>query len=127
MANHKPNTKGLKKFKPGADSRRNMKGRPVKFYTTMKQEGYSASQVTDCIAAMLGYTRKQLQQVAKNADATILERGIAKLLIEFAKTGRPWDLDTIFQRAWGAPKQTLESTTTIKVSINKSKPDGHKH
>jgi len=104
-------------FKKGKDPRRNLSGRPVKFFTTMKQAGYKPVEVTDCIQAMLGYTVEQLQEIMnEKEDATVLEKGVAKLLFNFVITGDTTDLDTLFHRAWGAPKHQVEHSGEVKTN-----------
>ncbi len=41
------NNENLKQFEKGVDSRRNMEGRPRKFITQLKAQGYRQSEIND--------------------------------------------------------------------------------
>lgn len=95
-------------FKWPAGKSGNPNGRPKKFFTLMNEYGYKNSEITDCIRNMLGYTDTMLKDIFSNNEATVLERGVANFLHKFITTGRINELDTLFNRAFGAPKQTMD-------------------
>jgi hypothetical protein len=75
MANRNPNTKGLKPFKKGADSRRNIKGAPKKTYSDhiadIKLKGYQVptkAEYFDMIGLLLSMTEDDLKEFATGKE-----------------------------------------------------------
>ena len=57
------NEENLKPFKKGEDERRWMEGRPKKFTTLMKEEGYKLSEVNDSIQAIMAMDEQEIKKV----------------------------------------------------------------
>jgi hypothetical protein len=115
MANN-PNVKdNLKPFKKGEDERRWMEGRPKKFTTLMKEEGYKLSEVNDSIQAIMAMDEQEIKKVLKNEDATMLEKTVAKAIIKSYEKGSLYSMDTLLSRVYGKPKETVDATVEAKV------------
>lgn len=95
-------------FKKGADSRRNTEGRPRKYLSTLADQGYKNSEIVDTMKVVLSMTASELEKVKDNPTATVLERIVAKAILDAKKHGLLGSLETIITRAVGAPKQTTE-------------------
>ncbi len=75
------NISGLKPFKAGEDSRRNLEGRPRKYVSLLKEQGYKLNEINDSIQALMSMTPKELEAVTKNPEATVLEMTVAPALM----------------------------------------------
>lgn len=109
------NEQNLKPFKKGYDERREGNGRPKKFTTLMKEEGYKLSEVNDSIQAIMAMDEKQIKSVLKNEDATMLEKTVAKAIIKSYEKGSLYSMDTLLSRVFGKPKETVDATVEAKV------------
>ena len=109
------NEHNLKPFKKGEDERRHMEGRPKKFTTLMKENGYSLSEVNDSIQAIMAMDEKNIKEVLKNEDATMLEKTVAKAIIKSYEKGSLYSMDTLLSRVFGKPKESVEATVEAKV------------
>jgi len=72
-------------WKPGQSG--NPKGRPKKILTKYKDAGYSKTQVRDTFSAISGLTEKEVGQVLKDPESTILEKTIAQTYTNAKKKG----------------------------------------
>lgn len=109
------NEQNLKPFKKGYDERREGNGRPKKFTTLMKEEGYKLSEVNDSIQAIMAMDEKQIKAVLKNEEATMLEKTVAKAIIKSYEKGSLYSMDTLLSRVFGKPKETVDATVEAKV------------
>lgn len=109
------NEQNLKPFKKGEDERRHMEGRPKKFTTLLKEHGYSLSEVNDSIQAIMSMDEKQIKEVLKNEEATMLEKTVARAIIKSYEKGSLYSIDTLLNRVYGKPKETLDATVEAKV------------
>lgn len=109
------NEQNLKPFKKGEDERRHMEGRPKKFTTLLKEHGYSLSEVNDSIQAIMSMDEKQIKEVLKNEDATMLEKTVARAIIKSYEKGSLYSIDTLLNRVYGKPKETINQTVEAKV------------
>jgi hypothetical protein len=57
------NISGLKPFKAGEDSRRNLEGRPRKYVSLLKEQGYKLNEINDSIQALMSMTPKELEAI----------------------------------------------------------------
>jgi hypothetical protein len=106
-----PNPENLKPFQKGDDPRRNLDGAPRKFITELKEHGYKAAEVNDCILVMLSMTIEELADVYKNPKATILEKTVANALKRSLEKGSLYSIETLLSRAVGKPKESVDHTT----------------
>ena len=93
----------------------NPNGRPKKFTTLMKEEGYKLSEVNDSIQAIMAMDEKEIKQVLKNENATMLEKTVAKAIIKSYEKGSLYSMDTLLSRVYGKPKETVDATVEAKV------------
>ena len=109
------NEENLKPFKKGEDERRWMQGRPKKFTTLMKEEGYKLSEVNDSIQAIMSMDEKTIKELIKNPDATMLEKTVARAIVKSYEKGSLYSMDTLLSRVYGKPKETVDQTIEAKV------------
>lgn len=95
----------------------NPNGRPKKFVTLLKEQGYKRSEINDTIQAMLSMTIEELADVYKNKDATILEKTVANALKKSLEKGTLYSLETLLSRVFGQPKQEVEQTVINEPRI----------
>lgn len=114
--NHNPKTDHLQKWQPGQPSP-NPKGRKPKFITTFKKAGYSQSEVNDVILEMLSMEPAELSQVTEHEGATVLEITIAQALLNGAKKGSLYAIESLLNRAVGLPKVTQDITLESREVI----------
>jgi hypothetical protein len=103
----------------------NPNGRPKKMLSLLKDIGYTKSQVEDTILTMLTMTRKELEQIDKNEEFTILERIIAGTLVKSHDKNSLFNLELLLTRSQGKPKETINQTITneewcITLNLNNS-------
>ena len=93
----------------------NPNGRPKKFTTLMKEQGYKLSEVNDSIQAIMSMDEKEIREVTKNENATMLEKTVAKAIIKSYEKGSLYSMDTLLSRVYGKPKETVDATVEGKV------------
>lgn len=102
-------------FKKGEDSRRNLEGRPKKFISSLKSQGYKLSEINDCIRTMLSLTAEQLKDAMQNRSATVMEILIGSSIKKAIAKGDLSVFETLVSRTYGKPKETIEITTAPEV------------
>jgi hypothetical protein len=80
----------------------------------LKDIGYTKTQVEDTILTMLTMKRKELEQIDKNEEFTILERIIAGTLVKSHDKNSLFNLELLLTRSQGKPKETIDQTITSK-------------
>ena len=101
----------------------NPNGRPRKYVSALKEHGYKASEINDCILVMISMSLDELKDVWQNPKATILEKTIANALRKSLEKGSLYSIETLLSRAVGKPKESIDHTTNgepmrdIKVTI----------
>ena len=93
----------------------NPNGRPNKFTTELAEHGYKLSEVNDTIQVIMSMDEKEIRQVTKNEDATMLEKTVAKAIIKSYEKGSLYSMDTLLSRVYGKPKETVDATVEAKV------------
>lgn len=106
----------LKPFKKG-DVRINRKGRPKKYVSLLKSEGYKVSEINDTIQILLQMNEEELEEVLDNDNANILEKTISKALLRSLKSGSLFNLETLFTRVYGSPKQEIKHEVEIQPPL----------
>ena len=114
MPNNPKAVENLQPFKPN-DERINRAGRPKKFTTELAENGYKLSEVNDSIQVIMSMDEKQIREVLKNEDATMLEKTVARAIIKSYEKGSLYSMDTLLSRVFGKPKETVDATVEAKV------------
>jgi poly-beta-hydroxyalkanoate depolymerase len=94
---------------------RNPNGRPRKFVSALKEQGYKMSEVNDAIQVLMSMTLEELADTFKNPNATILEKTVANALKKSLEKGSLYSLDTLMSRVYGKPKETVSQEVTINT------------
>jgi hypothetical protein len=98
----------------------NPSGRPRKYVTALKEQGYKLSEINDTIQVMMAMDIEELKEVWDNPKTTILEKTIAGAMRKSIKNGSLYSLDTLLTRVYGKPKEqanidiTSDNTITVK-------------
>jgi len=96
---------------------RNPNGRPRKYVSLLKEQGYKISEVNDAIQALLSMDIEELTKVLENPKATILELTIAKAMIQSLKKGSLYSMETLLTRVYGKPKETQQVQSDSKIEV----------
>lgn len=88
----------------------NPNGRPRKFVTLLKEQGYKKSEINDTIQAMLSMDMTELKGVYDDPRATILEKTVANALRKSLEKGTLYSIETLLTRVFGQPKQEVTQT-----------------
>jgi C4-dicarboxylate transporter len=91
----------------------NRKGRPRKWISEMKDQGYSLSEVTDAIQVLISLDADKLQEVKTNPKSTVLEVTIASAILKSISKGDLDSIETLLTRVFGKPKEKVEQDIKI--------------
>lgn len=105
----------INQFKPGESG--NPNGRPRKFVSLLKEQGYKLSEINDTLMALLSMDINELKEVFENPKATVLEKAVAGAIRKSIEKGSLYNIETIITRAMGKPKEQTEHSggQTFKV------------
>jgi hypothetical protein len=112
-----PNPDNIKQheFKPGESG--NPNGRPRKYVSDLKAQGYKLSEVNDAIQALMSMDLEELKEVAQNPKATVLEVTIAMAIKKSIDRGSLYSIETLLTRVYGKPKELTEASGTQKIIV----------
>lgn len=96
---------------------RNPNGRPKKYVTLLKEQGYKLSEVNDTIQTIMAMDIAELKAVWDNPKATILEKTIANALMTSLKKGSLYSIDTLLSRVYGKPKETSQVQQDSRIEV----------
>jgi hypothetical protein len=116
MANRLDNLKkgnGFDKY----PERINRNGRPMKLASKLNGFGYSNCQVLDTIRNIIALTESEVNGIAENEEYTILERMIAKALLNDISKNSLYNLELLISRAFGKPKETASIQNNEKIEV----------
>ena len=78
----------------------NPNGRPRKYVSLLKEQGYKLAEINDSIQVLMSMNEKELEGVAKNPEATVLEKTVAKAIIKSMNNGSLYSMDTLLSRVY---------------------------
>jgi len=117
----------LVKFKKGQSG--NPAGRSKKVETVLKNYFFdehnlklSKTQTQDIIRVILGKTRSQLVELAKNDDLPFWVSLIVNKAQRDYKKGSMHVLDVLFDRVYGKPKEEIETTNSTNIQLLQNNP-----
>lgn len=95
----------------------NPAGRPRKYVTLLKDQGYKLSEINDTIQVMMSMDLDELRSVFDNTKATVLERTIANAMQKSLSKGSLYSLETLLTRVYGKPKEQMDIVTDNRIEI----------
>ena len=95
----------------------NPNGRPRKYVSILKEQGYKLSEINDTIQNMMAMTLDELKAVWDNPQATIMEKTVAAAMRKSLEKGSLYSLDTLLTRVYGKPKETASVQTDGKIEV----------
>ena len=104
-------------YRPAKGETANPNGRPKKYVTLLKEQGYKLSEVNDTIQTIMAMDLEELKAVWDNPKATVLEKTIANALRKSLEKGSLYSIDTLLNRVYGKPKETSQVTTDGKIEV----------
>jgi hypothetical protein len=102
-------------YKPGQSG--NPNGRPRKYVSLLKEQGYKIAEINDTIQAMMSMDLEELKTVWDNPKATILEKTIAAAMRKSLEKGSLYSLETLLTRVYGKPKEQMDIQTDNRIEI----------
>ena len=109
------NEQNLTPFKRGEVA--NPNGRPRKYVSLLKEQGYKLSEINDSIQALMSMDEEELRAVSLNDAATVLEKTVAKAMLKSLSNGSLFSLDTLLTRVYGKPKEQMDIKTDNKIEV----------
>jgi len=113
VAKQVPARNGGTLTRPDKGETMNPHGRPRKFVSELRAQGYKMSEVNDCIQVMLSMTVEELADTFKNPKATVLEKTIAAAIKKSIEKGSLYSIETLLTRVYGKPKETVDLNAEI--------------
>ncbi|MFY7938785.1 MAG: hypothetical protein ACOVOQ_15510, partial [Flavobacterium sp.] len=95
----------------------NREGRPRKYVSLLKEQGYKLSEINDSIQAMMAMDLEELKGVFENPKATILEKTIANAMKKSLEKGSLYSIETLLTRVYGKPKEQMDINSENKVEV----------
>jgi hypothetical protein len=95
----------------------NKEGRPRKYVSLLKEQGYKISEINDGIQALMSMTPKELKEVENNPNATALELTVTKAILKSMSNGSLYSMDTLMNRVYGKPKEQVDIQSDNKIEI----------
>jgi hypothetical protein len=95
----------------------NRDGRPRKYVSLLKEQGYKLSEINDSIQAMMAMDLDELKAVFENPKATILEKTLANAMKRSLEKGSLYSIETLLTRVYGKPREQMDINTDNKIEI----------
>ncbi len=121
MAKQVPARNGGTLTRPAKGETMNPNGRPRKFVSELRAQGYKISEVNDSIQVMLSMTIEELGEVWKNPKATVLEKTIAAAIRKSIEKGSLYSIETLLTRVYGKPRESIDVKSEEKIVITLGK------
>lgn len=103
------------RFKPGESG--NPNGRPRKFVSQLREQGYKLAEVNDTIQVLMSMDLEELKTVFENPKATVLEKTVAAAIKKGIEKGSLFSIETLLTRVYGKPKETQQVTSDTRIEI----------
>jgi hypothetical protein len=103
------------KFKKGQSG--NPNGRPRKYVSLLKEQGYKLSEINDTIQVMMAMDMEELKSVWDNPKATVLEKTIAAAIRKSIEKGSLYSLETLLTRVYGKPRENADVKTEMTIRL----------
>jgi hypothetical protein len=104
----------------------NPNGRPRKYVSTLREQGYKLSEINDCIQVMMAMTIEELKEAFENPNATVLEKTIAAAIKRSIEKGSLYSIETLLSRVYGKPKESvdmdIQGEVTVTMNLNPTQP-----
>jgi hypothetical protein len=104
----------------------NPNGRPRKYVSTLREQGYKLSEINDCIQVMMAMTIEELKEAFENPTATVLEKTIAAAIKRSIEKGSLYSIETLLSRVYGKPKESvdmdIQGEVTVTMNLNPTQP-----
>jgi len=117
MATQVPARNGGTLTRPDKGETMNPNGRPRKYVSQLKEQGYKLSEVNDAIQALMSMDVEELSAVLENPKATILELTIAKAMVKSLQNGSLYSMETLLTRVYGKPKEIQQVSTDSRIEV----------
>jgi hypothetical protein len=123
MAHQEPQPHGGTLTRPKKGETMNPNGRPRKYVSTLREQGYKLSEINDCIQVMMAMTIEELKEAFENPTATVLEKTIAAAIKRSIEKGSLYSIETLLSRVYGKPKETVDMDVQgeVHVTLNLNK------
>jgi len=95
----------------------NPNGRPRKYVSLLKEQGYKLSEINDTIQVMMSMDMEELKTVWDNPKDTIKEKTIASAMRKSLEKGSLYSLDTLLTRVYGKPKEQIDFKGDNKIEV----------
>ena len=95
----------------------NPNGRPRKYVSMLKEQGYKLAEINDSIQVLMSMNEKELEGVAKNNEATVLEKTVAKAILKSMNNGSLYSMDTLLSRVYGKPKEQVDVQADTRIEV----------
>jgi hypothetical protein len=103
--------------RPAKGETMNPNGRPRKYVSTLRDQGYKLAEINDCIQVMMAMTVDELREAFENKQATVLEKTIAAAIKKSIEKGSLYSIETLLTRVYGKPKETVDMDVQGEVHV----------
>lgn len=115
--NLEPQPHGGSLVRPAKGQTMNPNGRPRKYVSTLRDQGYKLAEINDCIQVMMAMTVDELREAFENKQATVLEKTIAAAIKKSIEKGSLYSIETLLTRVYGKPKETVDMDVQGEVHV----------
>ena len=112
-----PNPQNIEPYKMQKGETLNPNGRPRKYVSLLKEQGYKLAEINDTIQAMMSMDLEELKTVWDNPKATILEKTIAAAMRKSLEKGSLYSLETLLTRVYGKPKEQMDIQQDTRIEV----------
>lgn len=117
MARQVPAKNGGTLTRPDKGETMNPNGRPRKYISELRAQGYKLSEVNDCIQVLMSMNVEELAAVLQNPSATVLEKTVAAAIKKGIEKGSLFSIETLLSRVYGKPKETSTVTNDGRIEV----------